>query len=92
MMSTLTTVLGLAPLALIPGEGAELRVPLAVPVIGGLIISTVLTLVVVPVLYRMIEVRGERRRIAELEVAETASPPRPRDPVPEPVSVGAGAG
>jgi hydrophobic/amphiphilic exporter-1 (mainly G- bacteria), HAE1 family len=92
MMSTITTVLGLAPLALIPGEGAELRVPLAVPVIGGLILSTALTLVVVPVLYRMIEARGERRRVAEADVAEPAVAPRPRDPVPEPVSVGAGAG
>jgi hydrophobic/amphiphilic exporter-1 (mainly G- bacteria), HAE1 family len=63
VMSTLTTVLGLLPLALIPGEGAELRVPLAIPVIGGLIVSTLLTLIVVPVLYRLVEVRGERRRL-----------------------------
>jgi len=63
LMSTLTTVLGLLPLALIPGEGAELRVPLAIPVIGGLILSTILTLVVVPVLYRVFEIRGERARL-----------------------------
>lgn len=64
LMSTITTVLGLLPMALIPGEGSELRVPLAVPVIGGLVVSTVLTLVVVPVLYRMAEVRGEERALA----------------------------
>jgi HAE1 family hydrophobic/amphiphilic exporter-1 len=73
VMSTLTTVLGLLPLALIPGEGAELRVPLAVPVIGGLILSTLLTLFVVPVLYRALEVRGERRQEQEVR----ARPPSP---------------
>jgi hydrophobic/amphiphilic exporter-1 (mainly G- bacteria), HAE1 family len=65
LISTITTVLGLLPLALIPGEGSELRVPLAVPVIGGLILSTLLTLIVVPVLYRLFELRGERARLAE---------------------------
>jgi HAE1 family hydrophobic/amphiphilic exporter-1 len=62
LMSTLTTILGLMPLALIPGEGAELRTPLAIPVIGGLVLSTLLTLVVIPVLYRLFELRGERAR------------------------------
>jgi hydrophobic/amphiphilic exporter-1 (mainly G- bacteria), HAE1 family len=63
LMSTLTTVLGLLPLALIPGEGSELRVPLAIPVIGGLLLSTLLTLVVIPVLYRIFEFRGEQARL-----------------------------
>ncbi len=88
MMSTLTTVLGLAPLALIPGEGAELRAPLAIPVIGGLIISTALTLVVVPVLYRIFEIRGERRRQAEAQVP----PPEGVEEVDEPESTPVGAG
>ncbi|MDZ7780730.1 MAG: efflux RND transporter permease subunit [Gemmatimonadota bacterium] len=70
LMSTLTTVLGLLPLALIPGEGAELRVPLAVPVIGGLLFSTLLTLVVIPALYRVVELPGERRKVASGEAAE----------------------
>jgi hydrophobic/amphiphilic exporter-1 (mainly G- bacteria), HAE1 family len=77
LMSTLTTVLGLLPLALIPGEGAELRVPLAVPVIGGLVLSTLLTLIVVPVLYRIFELRGERARLeagATLPKSPEASP------------------
>jgi HAE1 family hydrophobic/amphiphilic exporter-1 len=64
LMSTLTTILGLLPLALIPGEGAELRVPLAIPVIGGLVLSTLLTLIVIPVLYERFERRGERARLA----------------------------
>lgn len=67
VISTLTTVLGLLPLALIQGEGMELRAPLAIPVIGGLLIATVLTLLVVPVLYRMVEswsLRRDDRRAA----------------------------
>jgi hydrophobic/amphiphilic exporter-1 (mainly G- bacteria), HAE1 family len=55
VMSTLTTVLGLLPMALIRGEGVELRAPLAIPLIGGLLLATVLTLIVVPVLYRAVE-------------------------------------
>jgi len=54
LMTTATTVLGLAPMALSWGEGAELRVPLAITIIGGLIISTLLTLLLVPVLYTVI--------------------------------------
>jgi hydrophobic/amphiphilic exporter-1 (mainly G- bacteria), HAE1 family len=61
VISTLTTVLGLLPLALIRGEGMELRAPLAIPVIGGLLVATVLTLMVVPVLYRMVEGWSLRR-------------------------------
>jgi len=60
VMSTLTTVLGLMPMALIRGEGMELRAPLAIPLIGGLVLATALTLVVVPLLYRTVEVRSLR--------------------------------
>ncbi|KXG76949.1 Swarming motility protein SwrC [Fervidicola ferrireducens] len=55
MMTTLTTVLGLLPLALGIGEGSEIQAPLAVTVMGGLSVSTLLTLVVVPVLYSIFE-------------------------------------
>ncbi|HUF78267.1 MAG TPA: efflux RND transporter permease subunit, partial [Thermoanaerobaculia bacterium] len=51
LMTSTTTVLGLLPMALGLGEGAELRAPLAVTVIGGLTVATVLTLVVIPVVY-----------------------------------------
>jgi HAE1 family hydrophobic/amphiphilic exporter-1 len=54
LMTTATTVLGLLPMALGVGEGAELRAPLAVTVIGGLLLSTGLTLVAVPVLYTLL--------------------------------------
>ncbi|NQT46851.1 MAG: efflux RND transporter permease subunit, partial [Candidatus Omnitrophica bacterium] len=48
MMTALTTILGLFPMALRVGEGSELRSPLAISVMGGLLVSTFLTLVVIP--------------------------------------------
>ena len=55
VMTTATTVLGLTPMALGIGRGADLRAPLAVAVIGGLAVATALTLVVVPVVYSLVE-------------------------------------
>lgn len=63
LMTTVTTVLGLLPMALGIGRGADLRAPLAIAVIGGLIVATLLTLIVVPVVYAVIE--GVRRRAAQ---------------------------
>ena len=61
MMTTVTTALGLTPMALGIGVGAELRSPLAIAVIGGLISATGLTLIVIPVVYSLLEsVRGEK--------------------------------
>lgn len=54
LMTTMTTVLALLPLALGAGEGAELRRPMAITLISGLVFSTGLTLIVIPVLYRWI--------------------------------------
>ncbi len=54
LMTTLTTTLGLLPLAIGFGEGAEIRAPMAITVIGGLIVSTGLTLVVIPVMYAVV--------------------------------------
>jgi HAE1 family hydrophobic/amphiphilic exporter-1 len=51
LMTTLTTVLGLIPMAIAWGEGAELRAPLAITVLFGLMVSTLLTLVVIPAAY-----------------------------------------
>ena len=65
LMTTATTVLGLVPLALRVGEGWELRQPLAVTVIGGLLFSTVITLVLIPILYSLIGGHGMLRESAE---------------------------
>ncbi len=51
LMTTLTTVLGLLPMALGWGEGSEVRTPMAITVMGGLLFATLLTLILVPVLY-----------------------------------------
>ena len=55
LMTTLTTVLGLLPMAFAFGEGSELRAPLAITLIGGLTLATVLTLVVIPVVYASLD-------------------------------------
>jgi HAE1 family hydrophobic/amphiphilic exporter-1 len=58
LMTTLTTVLGLMPMALGLGEGAEIRAPMALTVIGGLAVGSLLTLFVIPSLYAVVA-RGE---------------------------------
>jgi HAE1 family hydrophobic/amphiphilic exporter-1 len=52
-MTTATTVLGLTPMALGLGDGAEIRTPMATAVISGLISSTLLTLIVIPGIYAL---------------------------------------
>ena len=64
LMTALATICALTPMALgLTGEGGFISQPLAVVVIGGLVSSTALTLVLVPVLYRLVEGRHERRTI-----------------------------
>jgi HAE1 family hydrophobic/amphiphilic exporter-1 len=55
MMTTLCAVFGFMPLALAFGDGAEVRSPMAVTVIGGLLVSTFLTLLVIPVVYDLLD-------------------------------------
>jgi HAE1 family hydrophobic/amphiphilic exporter-1 len=55
LMTTLASVLGLAPMALGWGEGAEIRSPMAIAVIGGLTFSTMLTLIFIPVMYEVMD-------------------------------------
>jgi HAE1 family hydrophobic/amphiphilic exporter-1 len=55
LMTSACTVLGLVPMSLGFGEGAELRAPLAITVIGGMSIATLLTLVVIPVVYMLLD-------------------------------------
>lgn len=81
MMTTLTAVFGFLPLALAFGEGAEVRSPMAITVIGGLVVSTLLTLVVIPVVYDLLDrkpdefyaERGRRARKDAEAVAEVLS-------------------
>jgi HAE1 family hydrophobic/amphiphilic exporter-1 len=81
VMTAAATVLALTPMAAgLTGGGVFISQPLALVVIGGLITSTVLTLLLVPVLYTALESRRERRR-------DRARGPQEAPAVPEPVSV-----
>jgi len=55
MMTTASTILGMVPLALSRGAGAELRAPMAIAIAGGLVSSTILSLIVVPVVYTLLD-------------------------------------
>ncbi len=72
LMTTLTTFLGMTPMALSRGMGAEMWRPLAVSVMGGLLVSMVVTLIFVPVVYTLIEekVRKTKRFAEAREVTE----------------------
>jgi HAE1 family hydrophobic/amphiphilic exporter-1 len=85
VMTTLCTLIGFLPLAIGLGDGAEVRAPMAITVIGGLLVSTLLTLVVIPIVYDRLDFRGDawyraraerhaaRRASATLETAEHTS-------------------
>jgi hydrophobic/amphiphilic exporter-1 (mainly G- bacteria), HAE1 family len=64
LMTTLTTVLGLMPLATGLGEGSEIQAPLARVVVGGLTSSTMVTLIIIPCIYYLVDRRREARRVA----------------------------
>ena len=66
LMTALTTILGMLPMALATSDGSEMWVPMGIVVIGGLIVSTMVTLVVVPVLYGIMSKHGERDKEAEI--------------------------
>ena len=62
IMTSATTILGMLPLAMSKGSGSELWSPMGVAVIGGLVFSTVVTLVLVPVVYAIFSKHGERNK------------------------------
>jgi hydrophobic/amphiphilic exporter-1 (mainly G- bacteria), HAE1 family len=64
LMTTLTTMLGVVPMALARGEGAEMYAPLGQAIAGGLLTSTLITLFLIPVLYYITERRNIRRKAA----------------------------
>ena len=67
VMTTLCTLIGFLPLAIGVGEGAEVRAPMAITVMGGLAVSTLLTLVVIPVIYDLLDRRGDAWYLARGE-------------------------
>ncbi len=82
LMTTATTTLGLLPMALGLGQGAEIRTPMALAVIGGLGASTVLTLIVVPVIYELVERLREALSFSRLRAGRSAAPASGGAPAP----------
>jgi len=74
LMTALVASFGFVPMALASGPGAEVQRPLATVVIGGIISSTLLTLVLLPALYDWLERGPEKRRITEQETKDKKSP------------------
>ena len=81
LMTSATTILGLLPMAIGLGEGAELRAPLAITVIGGLSVATLLTLVVIPVVYSLVDRKG----VAPAEEHEEEDVPEAETLIQEPL-------
>ena len=73
LMTSLTTILGMVPMAVGTGEGAEMWRPMGVAVIGGLTFSTILTLLFVPTLYTIFAFNGVRRQRRKLQKAKEMS-------------------
>ena len=76
IMTTVCTLLGFAPLAFGGGDGAEVRAPMAITVIGGLAVSTLLTLVVIPIVYDLMDRKPDsayQARIGRADVLHQAA-------------------
>ena len=78
LMTTATTVLGLLPMALGLGDGAEIRTPMAIAVISGLITSTFLTLMIIPTIYYLFGLAAEK--LFDLDEADNAIPTPAEEP------------
>ncbi|WP_426978502.1 efflux RND transporter permease subunit [Pseudarthrobacter sp. O4] len=92
LMTALATVFALTPMALgLTGGGGFISQPLAIVVIGGLISSTALTLVLVPVLYRLVEGRREKRALQKADAAPPVPATRGRRAKPTPPDAEAGS-
>lgn len=76
LITSVSTILGLVPMAIGLGEGAEVRRPMAITVIGGMLVATVLTLILIPVLYTLLDRRRDRLA-ADAALPDAALPDAP---------------
>ena len=82
LMTSLSTVFGILPIAIGFGAGAESRRPLGIAVVGGVLFSTFLTLILVPVVYNALSRFSPARGVAEIEADLAAAqqpPPKPEN-------------
>jgi multidrug efflux pump len=84
MMTTLAALFGALPLVLVTGEGAQLRQPLGISIVGGLILSQLLTLYTTPVVYLSLD------RLRSKVAALRARGPAPERSAPDPVAADPG--
>lgn len=84
LMTSLSTVLGFLPIALALGAGAESRVSMGIAVVGGVLLSTGLTLYVIPALYTYLASRTQRQEITDDTEGSAAQPVPPTVPTLEP--------
>jgi cobalt-zinc-cadmium resistance protein CzcA len=78
LMTALVASIGFVPMAIASGTGAEVQRPLATVVIGGIISSTILTLIVLPVLYRILHREGDLPQADDAPPSSFSRPPPPR--------------
>jgi HAE1 family hydrophobic/amphiphilic exporter-1 len=72
LMTTLTTILGLVPMAFFPGEGSEMTQPIGKTVLGGLTFGTLMTLFLMPALYAIFNKKNEKKRLARIAAEQAA--------------------
>jgi HAE1 family hydrophobic/amphiphilic exporter-1 len=80
ILTAMTAIVGVLPMALGIGEGAELRQPMAITIIGGLGVSTLLTLVVIPVVYMIFDRTPSAATAVAVPVAAPGARPAPAQP------------
>ncbi|MDR0497378.1 MAG: efflux RND transporter permease subunit, partial [Treponema sp.] len=86
LMTTLTTIIGLAPMAFFPGEGSELVAPIGKTVLGGLSFGTLMTLFLMPTVYYIINRKDDERKAkAEARRERIAAGLKSRDNIPQDV-------
>ena len=84
LMTTMSLILGMTPVALGLGAGGSFRAPMAIAVIGGLITSTLLTLLIVPAFYKLLDIA--QSKVRSLATAPRARPATETETVPAPVT------
>jgi HAE1 family hydrophobic/amphiphilic exporter-1 len=77
LMTSLTTILGMAPIAFFPGAGADMIQPIGKTFVGGLTVSTFMTIFVTPVMYSLLNSRHDKKLLREKNAAGQTLPREP---------------